>query len=135
MTIESGLGATFTVDDSVPTARIITADVGDVNYDVSRADLQIPGVGTSAAVRLQGLADCSVTGNGYFNDASGASSFDVFKNAGSTSVIRTTAYVLSSQTFSIEGLIQSVSWQRVRDGGMNFAFAIALADGTAPAWS
>ena len=134
MAIESGLGATFKVDDSVPTIRTITADVGDVNYDVSRGDLQVPGVGTSAMVRIQGLADCSVTGNGYFDDDSNLA-FDVFKNAGSTSVIRTTEYVLSSQTFSIEGFIQSVSWQRVRDGGMNFAFAIALANGAVPVWS
>jgi len=135
MAKESGLGATLTIDDSGGTGRAITNDVGDVTIDISRGELQVPGLDVSSMERLLGLGDASVSFNGYFNDAAAPSIFDTVKTAASADVARTTVYALSGQTLSMEMHFTSVNFSRSRDGGMAISASLALQDGTDPTWS
>lgn len=134
MAKESGIGATLAWDDSAGTTRAIGSTVGDVSFDITRADLQVPGLADTSMSRVSGLVDFQITANGYFDDAAN-NWFDVTKTIGSSTQVRQIIFVLSGQTLTNECQMLAVNYVRSRDGGMAINATAALADGTTPAWT
>lgn len=135
MPVESGIGASLSWDNGAGTPQAIGPDVGDVSFEQTRADLQVPGLANTAMSRVSGLVDMQISAaNGYFNDATDRW-FDVVKTIGSSLLNRTVAFALSGQTFTNEVQMLSVKFNRTRDGGMALEASAALADGVNPAWT
>jgi hypothetical protein len=132
----TGLGMTIAVDDSGGTARTISNDISTAEWDTPREELMTTGVDKSAAERLLGLADFTVTFEGTFNStASGAASHAVFKTVPSTDVARTVTLTISSQVLACETRFTSYALTREDDGAMNWSAEGALADGAVPTWA
>lgn len=135
MAKESGLGwTTLSVDDSSGSVQAIKNDVTNFSFATPRGVQDVTGVDKSAIERLLLLADFSITLNGVFNDAAGAS-HAVFKTVPSTSVARTTTLTVSGQTIAPELLYTDYSLTRAQDGSLTWAAPGVLADGTVPTWS
>jgi hypothetical protein len=134
MAIESGIGATLSIDDGAGSAQAIGTDVSDVNMEITRADLQVPGLANTAMSRVSGLVDFQFSGSGWFNDDANMW-FDVTKTVGSSVLNRTIAFALSGNTLSTEDQLLSVTYVRSRDGGMQINCSAALADGATPTWA
>ncbi len=88
--------------------------------------------------RLLLLADCSVTLNGVFNDASNAS-HDVFKTVPSTSVAREITLNVSGQILGTTPTITLIptdyALTRGDDGALTWSVPLSLANGAVPTWS
>jgi len=135
MAKESGLGwTTLSVDDSAGTVQAIKNDVTNFNFATPRGVQDVTGVDKSAMERLLLLADFSITLNGVFNDAAGAS-HAVLKTVPSTSVNRTTTLTVSGQTLAGELLYSDYALTRNQDGSLTWTAPGVLADGTVPTWS
>lgn len=135
MAKESGLGwTTLSVDDSAGVAQAIKNDITDLQFATPRGVQDVTGIDKSAMERLLLLADFSITLNGVFNDAAGAS-HPVFKTVPSTSVARTVSIAVSGQTLAAECLFTDYSLNRAADGSLTWSAPGALADGTVPTWS
>ncbi|WP_233534363.1 hypothetical protein [Streptomyces murinus] len=131
----SGLGwTTLSVDDSSGTAKDIKNDVTNLQFSTPRATQDITGVDKSAIERLLLLADFSITLNGVFNAATGAS-HDVFKTVPSTSVGRTTSLTVNGVSLNNEVLYTDYPLTRANSGELTWAVPGVLADGTVPVWS
>lgn len=132
---ESGLGwTTLSVDDSAGTPAVIKNDVTNFNFATPRGVQDVTGVDKSAMERLLLLADFSITLNGVFNDAAGAS-HATFKTVPSTSVARTTSLAISGQTIAPELMYSDYALTRNQDGSLTWTAPGVLADGTVPTWS
>lgn len=132
---ESGLGwTTLSVDDSAGAVQAIKNDVTNFQFATPRGVQDVTGVDKSAMERLLLLADFSITLNGVFNDAAGAS-HAVFKTVPSTSVNRTTTLAVSGQTLAGELLYSDYSLSRAQDGALTWSAPGVLADGAVPTWS
>lgn len=132
---ESGLGwTTCSVDDSTGTPADIRNDVTNLEFSTPRAVQDVTGIDKSAMERLLLLADFSITLNGVFNDAAGAS-HAVFSTVSSTSVARTTTLTVSGQTLPNEVLYTDYPLSRGDDGALTWAVPGVLADGTVPTWT
>lgn len=135
MAKESGLGwTTLSVDDSAGAAQAIKNDVTNFQFATPRGVQDVTGVDKSAMERLLLLADFSITLNGVFNDAAGAS-HAVFKTVPSTSVNRTTSLAVSGQTIAPELVYSDYALTRNQDGSLTWTAPGVLADGTVPTWS
>lgn len=135
MAKESGIGwTTLSVDDSSGTPQAIKNDVTNFQFAMPRGVQDVTGVDKSAIERLLLLADFSITLNGVFNDAAGASHV-VFKTVPSTSVARTVSLAVSGQTLANECLFTDYSLTRGQDGSLTWSAPGVLADGTVPSWS
>jgi hypothetical protein len=130
----SGLAwTTFTVDDSGGSSNTdIRNDVTNFNFATPRAIQDVTGVDKSAYERLPLLADFNGTINGVFN---ASTSHGVFKTVSSTSVARTMALGVASQTLSNEVLLTDYQLTRGNDGALTWSVPFVLTGGTAPAWS
>lgn len=134
MAVESGIGATLSVDDGAGAAQAIGPDVSDVNMEITRADLQVPGLANTAMSRVSGLVDYTFSANGWFNDA--ANRWWVVTSTIASSVLnRAITFALSGQTLTNECQLLSVAYVRSRDGGMQINASAALADGATPTWT
>lgn len=131
MAKESGIGMTFSVDDSTGTLRDISNDVTDVGFGTPQNLQDITGLDKSAIERLILLADGTVSCTWVFNDAT-SRVFDVFKTRTGT---RTVTIAISGQTLSMEMLISDVSFTRAADGSFTGTSTLQLQSGTVPAWS
>lgn len=135
MAKESGLGwTTLSVDDSAGSVQAIKNDVTNFQFATPRGVQDVTGVDKSAMERLLLLADFSITLNGVFNDAAGAS-HAVFKTVPSTSVNRTTSLAVSGQTIAPELVYSDYALTRNQDGSLTWTAPGVLADGTVPTWS
>ena len=135
MAKESGLGwTTLSVDDSAGSPQAIKNDITNLAISTPRAVQDVTGIDKSAMERLLLLADVSVTLNGVFNDAAGASHV-VFKTVPSTSVARTTTMAVSGQTLAPELLYTDYQLTRSDSGELTWSAPGVLADGTVPTWS
>ncbi|MGH7774464.1 MAG: hypothetical protein ACREQA_19750 [Candidatus Binatia bacterium] len=135
MAKETGMGwTTLSVDDSAGAVQAIKNDVTNFQFATPRGVQDVTGVDKSAMERLLLLADFSITLNGVFNDAVGASHV-VFKTVPSTSVARTTTLVVSGQTLANEVLYTDYSLTRNQDGSLTWSAPGVLSDGTVPTWS
>ncbi len=136
---ESGLGWTsLSVDDSGGTLRDIRNDITNLQFATPRAEQNVTGIDKSAMERLLLLADCSVTLNGVFNDASNAS-HDVFKTVPSTSVAREITLNVSGQILGTTPTITLIptdyALTRGDDGALTWSVPLSLANGAVPTWS
>ena len=131
MAKESGLGATLNVDDSGGTARDISNDTTNFNFDQAQALQDVTGLDKSAHERLALLRDFTVSATTVFNDAANME-HDVFKNLANT---RTWNTVISGQTLSCEVLLSSAGLSRAAGGELTRSVAASLQSGTVPAWS
>lgn len=131
MAKESGIGMTFSVDDSTGTLRDISNDVTDVGFGTPQNLQDITGLDKSAIERLILIADGTVSCTWVFNDAT-SHVFDVFKTRTGT---RTVTIAISGQTLSMEMLISDVSFTRAADGSFTGTSTLQLQSGTVPAWS
>jgi hypothetical protein len=132
---ENGLGwTTLSVDDSAGSAQAIKNDITNLAISTPRAVQDVTGIDKSAMERLLLLADASITLNGVFNDAAGASHV-VFKTVPSTSVARTTTATVSGQTLANELLYTDYQLTRADSGELTWSAPGVLADGVVPAWS
>lgn len=135
MAKETGLGwTTLSVDTSVPAAADIRNDVTNFEFSTPIAVQEVTGIDKFAMERLLLLADFSITLNGVFNDAAGAS-HAVFKDVASTRVVRTVSIGVSGQTLSNECLFTDYQLTRGDDGALTWSAPGVLADGTPPTWS
>lgn len=135
MAKENGLGwTTLSVDDSAGSAQAIKNDITNLAIATPRAVQDVTGIDKSAMERLLLLADASITLNGVFNDAAGASHV-VFKTVSSTSVARTTTATVSGQTLAPELLYTDYQLTRADSGELTWSAPGVLADGTVPTWS
>ncbi len=135
MAKETGLGwTTLSVDDSGGTPQAIKNDITNFEFATPRGVQDVTGVDKSAMERLLLLADFSITHNGVFNDAAGAS-HAVFKTVPSTSVARTTTLTVSGQTLAPEVLYTDYALTRNADGSLTWSAPGVLADGVVPTWS
>lgn len=135
MAKESGIGwTTCSVDDSAGSAQAIKNDVTNLQFATPRAVQDVTGIDKSAMERLLLLADFSITLNGVFNDAAGAS-HAVFKTVSSTSVARTVTLSVSGQTLANECLFTDYPLTRSDSGELTWSAPGVLSDGTVPTWS
>lgn len=135
MAKESGLAwSTLSVDDSGGTPRDVRNDITNFEFSTPRAVQEVTGIDKSAMERLLLLADFSITLNGVFNDAAGAS-HAVLKDVGSTSVNRTISITVSGQSLPNECIITDYALTRGDDGSLTWTAPAVLADGTVPTWS
>ncbi len=132
---QNGLGwTTLTVDDASSSAKDIRNDVTNFSFATPKALLDSTGVDKSANERITGLADFSIDLSGIFNpDAN--KSHAVLKTVPSSSVVRTVALEISSQTLSNECLFANYDVTRAADGALTWQATGNLADGTVPTWS
>ena len=135
MSKESGLGwTTFSVDDSAGSAQAIKNDITDFDFATPRAVWDVTGIDKSAMERQLLLADFSVSPNGIFNPAAGAS-HAVFKTVSSSTVLRTVTLVISGQTLANECLFTDYALKRAAGGELTWTAPGVLADGAVPTWS
>jgi hypothetical protein len=132
---QTGLGwTTLSVDNAASAAKDIRNDVTNFSFACPRALLDDTGIDKSANERLPGLADFSIDLTGVFNpDAD--KSHSVLKTVPSTSVVRTVALEISSQTLSNECLFANYDVTRANDGALTWQATASLADGQVPTWS
>ena len=135
MAKESGLGATFSVDDSGTSARAITNDVTNFDISTPRTLQDVTGLDKSAVERLQLLADGQVTFNAAFNDGATTGSHTVLKDVISSAVVRTVTIVHSGQTLGMEMLGADYAVSRGADGALGVSVPFSLSDGSVPTWS
>jgi hypothetical protein len=125
---------TLSVDDAGGTPRAIKNDITNLEISTPRAVQDVTGIDKSAIERILLLADCSMTLNGVYNDASNMG-HDVFKTVPSTSVARTVTATVSGQTLANEILFTDYPLTRAASGELTYAVPGVLADGSVPTWA
>lgn len=134
MAKQSGLGwTTFTVDNSGGSGQDIRNDITNFQLATPRGVQDVTGIDKSAIERILLLADLSVTIATVFNAAANLA-HQVFRTVSSTSVNRTTALAIASQTLSSELLYTDYQLNRAADGAFTGSVPGVLADGTVPTW-
>lgn len=135
MAKEPGFPLSVAVDDGAAAAQTISNDVNTLTLATPRGVQDITGVDKSAIERQLLLADGSVTLNGAaFNDAANMS-HAVLKTIPSTSVTRTVAIGISSNTMSMEMLGTDYALSRGADGSLTWTSPFVLANGAVPTWA
>lgn len=123
---------TCTVDNSAAAGQALTDDITNLQVATPRALQDVTGLSDTAMERLQLLADANLTMNGVFNDAL---SHLVFKDIGTTSVMRTVVIVHSGQTLTLEMALNDYSLSRGQDGSLTWSVPGSLGNGTSFGWS
>lgn len=135
MAKEPGYAFAVTVDDSAGAAKVISNDVGSLQFATPRGVQDVTGVDLSAIERQLLLADFSVTLTiPAFNDAADHAHV-VFKTVSSSSVARTTTLALSGQSIAPEVLYTDYQLARGQDGSLVSTVPGVLANGVVPTWS
>lgn len=130
----SGLAwTTFTLDNSGGSSNTdIRNDITNFNFATPRGVFDWTGIDKSAFERGLGLADFSGTINTIFNASLG---HGVFKTVSSSTVLRTMALGIASQTLSNEVYLTDYQITRGQDGNLTCSIPFVLGDGTVPTWS
>lgn len=131
MTKYSGLGLTFTLDNSAGSGVAITNDVGSFTVNTPLGEQDVTGLDKSAIERLQLLEDCDITvgGNGFPSSTTMA----VFTNRANSRTL-VIGYP-NSVTATVEVMIFGFTISRGQDGGMTWQATLRLCNGTALAYS
>lgn len=131
----SGLGwETLDLDNGAGSAQNIENDVNSLNIAMPRGVQDVTGVDKLAFERILLLADFSGTLNFTFNvDANRVHA--VLKTVSSTSIARTLALGVASQTLSNEVLVTDYQLNRAAEGSLTGSAPFVLCDGTVPTWS
>lgn len=135
MAKQVGLGwTTLSVDDSTNTQQAIKNDINDVKISTPMAVIDVTGIDKFAYERLLGLADCSVTLDGTFNNTSNMS-HAVFSTVPSTRVARLTTMVVNGSTLAPTLLYTDYGLTRATGGALTWQAPGVLSNGSAPTWS
>lgn len=135
MAKQTGLGwTTLSVDDSTNTQQAIKNDINDVKISTPMAVIDVTGIDKFAYERLLGLADCSVTLDGTFNNAANMS-HAVFSTVPSTRVARLTTMVVNGSTLAPTLLFTDYGLTRATGGALTWQAPGVLSNGSAPTWS
>jgi|TARA_Y100000034_G_scaffold128557_1_gene183397 hypothetical protein len=136
MAKESGIGfASFAIDDDGGAARDIVNDILNTDWDHPRETIDVTGMNKSAHERLIGLGDFSINLTAAFNDGAAPTSYETFKNAGTTDVARTSTITISAQILATEIWLTSVVLARAADASFQYSVSGVLQDGTGPIWT
>ncbi len=131
MAKEAGFPFQVQVDDPTPTLQDISNDVTNMNFATPRGVQDVTGVDKSAMERLLLLADFSITLNGVFNPAAGAS-HSVFSDLDGE---RTCTLTISAQVLTNECLFSDYALTRNADGSLTWSVPGALSNGAIPTWA
>lgn len=135
MAKSSGLGATISVDTSVPTLTDISSDVTNFQFATPRAVQDVTGVDKSAIERILLLADFSVTLNGVFNSALSHTVFEDITDSDTTRTCKIEPTSGSTPYISAEVLFTDYPLTRAASGELTFAVPGVLANGVVPTWT
>lgn len=134
MAKESGIGLSATIDDAGGSGQALTDDFTNIQVATPQNVQVITGLADTAEERLLLLRDASMTLNGVFNDASNMS-HAVFKTVTTTGASRTSVFVHSGQTLTLEMMVTDYPLSRAADGSLTFAVPGVLANQTSFGWS
>ena len=123
------------VEDSVPTARVISNDVAAVTLSTPRPAFDVTGVDKSAMERLQGLADCKADLDMYWNPGNTPSSHAVFSTVPSSSVARESIFTLTAKVLTVTLMYNDYQIARDQSGEVKCTTTGELSSGTAPTWA
>lgn len=126
----TGLGMTFSAEDSSNTPVNIENDVNDFNANQSRALIDVTGIDKDAFERLGGLKDAELDIKGTFNPAL---SHLVFSDTDNLREFIITYPGPSVLTITVA--IESYNVQRANNGALTWQVKAKIADGSTPAWS
>lgn len=130
----TGITTSLTVDNAAGAGKDISNDVLSLNANTPRGMQDVTGLDKSAMERLLLLSDGNLTANGVFNTTADKS-HSVFSTLHSSSVARTVVIGYPGATLTMEMVISDYSVNRAQDASLTWTVNMALADGTAPAWS
>lgn len=134
MAVESGIGATLTIDDSGGTGRDLSAYVTQVSFNTPRGVQDISSINASGMKRLLLRSDVSISVTCVFEDTANLS-FDVFKTSGTYDSSRTVVFALSGQTFTAECILTDTAFSVGADGSLTITGTFQLSNGTDGTWS
>lgn len=131
----TGLGMSIAVDDSGGTARTVSNSISTAEWDTPREEIMTTGVDKSAAERLLGLADFTVSFEGTMDTTADVGAHFVFRTVPSTSVARTVTLTIASQVLACETLFTKYAVSRGDDGSSSWSTEGALSSGAVPTWA
>lgn len=134
MAVESGIGATITIDDSGGTGRALSPYCTQLSFATPRGSQDISSIDASGFKRLLLRSDVQITATFVFEDAANLS-FDVFKTAGTFDNSRTVVIAHSGQTFTAECILTDTTFQIGADGSLVINVTLQLSNGTDGTWS
>jgi len=134
MAVESGIGATITIDDSGGTGRDLSAYCTQLGFQTPRGVQDISSINVSGMKRLLLRSDFKLNATFVFEDGSNLT-FDVFKTAATYDSSRTVAIAVSGQTLTVECVLEDTNWSLGADGSLTIAATFSLQSGTDPTWT
>lgn len=137
MAVESGIGATITIDDGNSgsgTGRNLSAYCTQLSFSTPRGSQDISSIDASGMKRLLLRSDVQINATFVFDDTSNLT-FDVFKTAATDDGSRTVVIAKSGQTFTAECILTDVNWSIGTDGSFTITTTFQLSNGTDGTWS
>ena len=131
----TGLGMAIAVDDSGGVARTISNSVSTAEWDTPREEIMTTGVDKSAAERLLGLADFTVSFEGALDTTATTGAHAVFSTVPSTSVARVVTLTIATKVLACTTLFTKYAISRGDDGSATWSTEGALSNGSVPTWS
>lgn len=137
MAVESGIGATITIDDGnsgAGTGRDLSAYCTQLSFNTPRGVQDISSINASGMKRILLRSDVQINATFVFDDGSNLSQ-DVFKTSATDDGSRTVVIVHSSQTFTAECILTDCQWGFGADGSLTITATLQLSNGTDGTWS
>lgn len=137
MAVESGIGATITIDDGnsgAGTGRDLSAYCTQLSFSTPRGSQDISSLNASGMKRLLLRSDVNINATFVFDDGSNLS-FDVFKTAGTDDGSRTVVIAHSSNTFTAECILTDTVYSIGADGSLTIQATFQLSNGVDGTWS
>ena len=137
MAVESGIGATITIDDGnsgAGTGRDLSAYCTQLSFTTPRGVQDISSINASGMKRLLLRSDVQLNATFVFDDGSNLT-HAVFKTSGTDDGSRTVVIVHSGQTFTAECILTDVNWGFGADGALTIGTTFQLSNGTDGTWS
>ncbi len=137
MAVESGIGATITIDDGssgAGTGRDLSAYCTQFSFNTPRGVQDISSIDASGMKRLLLRSDVQISATFVFEDGSNLT-WAVFKTSATDDGSRTVVIVHSGQTFTAECILTDCSFNFGADGSLTISATLQLSNGTDGTWS
>ena len=137
MAVESGIGATITIDDGASgagTGRDLSAYCTQFSFNTPRGVQDISSINLSGMKRLLLRSDVQINATFVFDDGSNLS-WHVFKTSGTDDGSRTVVIVHSGQTFTAECILTDTNFNFGADGSLTIGATLQLSNGVDGTWS
>ncbi len=137
MAVESGIGATITIDDGASgagTGRDLSAYCTQFSFSTPRGSQDISSINLSGMKRLLLRSDVKISATFVFDDGANLS-WAVFKTSATDDGSRTVVIVHSGNTFTAECILTDTNWQFGADGSLTISVTLELSNGTDGTWS